>query len=92
MDSKLYKIYENNQNLTINVVNGNNEIEKSNGPICTILKIFLKISPDKSSTNSPEIPDKTMPIPIEINHSVIIEIVFGDHPKNASSIPKNAII
>lgn len=87
----MYKIYENNNNLTIDVINANNRIEKLNGPIVTSRNKFLKKSPDKSSTNSPEIPEKMMPIPIEIDHSVIIEIVSGDHPKNTFSIPKNTI-
>ena len=74
------------------VININNGIGIVNEPIGITTKNFLKKSPDNNSTISPEIPDKTMLIPNEITHSVIIEIVFGDHPKNASSIPKNAII
>lgn len=60
--------HPNNQILTINVIIGNNESEKSIEPIGTIMRIFLKKLPENASTNSPEIPDKMIPIPTEMSH------------------------
>jgi len=56
------------------------------------MKIFLKKFPEKVSTISPEIPDKMIPIPTEISHSVIIETTFCDNPNNAPNIATATII